>query len=266
MEDVDPDQSPRGSRGIGDAGSTSGGTSAGPETAGAAPESRPAAGASGSRSTPAEGEQQLAARRRAGSLKPLARLILERIMLADKVAAAKFGTGRPIDDPVREHQQLNRVAELSAGMGLDPRVSTEFFRDQIEANKVVQRGLHALWADHPELRPAARPDLAGEVRPRLDELTAQILDGLRAISGGRGGTGSGRGGVDGGGVDGGGVSSGGERGIGSGIEDRPPHETFLVASNPQLDELHRDSLSIALRSIWATHRGSASSDCPRPRG
>jgi chorismate mutase len=110
----------------------------------------------------------------------LADLVSERITLADKVAAAKFGTGQPIDDPDREQLLLDRVRESSPAIELDADLSVRFFRDQIEANKLVQRGLYELWTDHPELRPGERPDLATEVRPELDRLTGCLLRTLKA--------------------------------------------------------------------------------------
>jgi chorismate mutase len=51
----------------------------------------------------------------------------------------------------------------------------QFFRDQIDANKVIQRGLHEHWRDHPEKLPVVPHDLAAEVRPRLDHITGQML-------------------------------------------------------------------------------------------
>lgn len=115
-----------------------------------------------------------------GPLGPLTDLAVRRILLGDKVAAAKFGTGQPIDDPVREQQVLDQVAAQSTAMGLPPDVSVRFFRAQIEANKIVQRGLFRYWTSHPAQRPAKRPDLATEVRPQLDRITAEILQQLRA--------------------------------------------------------------------------------------
>jgi chorismate mutase len=110
----------------------------------------------------------------------LTNLAAERILLADKVAAAKFGTTQPIDDPVREQQVLDSVATMSHSIGIDPAVSVQFFRDQIEANKVVQRGLYSKWEAYPELRPTHRPDLSTEVRPQLDQITGEMLQQLRA--------------------------------------------------------------------------------------
>ncbi|KDN77388.1 chorismate mutase [Streptomyces olindensis] len=105
-------------------------------------------------------------------------LIAQRLLLADKVAAAKYGTDTPIDDPVREAQILDDVRARATGLGLDPDAVAAVFRDQIEANKLVQRGLYARWDAHPDERPTERPDLAKEVRPALDRITTQLLAAL----------------------------------------------------------------------------------------
>jgi chorismate mutase len=115
-----------------------------------------------------------------GPLGPLTDLAVRRILLGDKVAAAKFGTSQPIDDPVREQQVLDQVATRSTAMGLPPEASVRFFRAQIEANKIVQRGLFRYWTRYPARQPAKRPDLATEVRPQLDRITVEILQQLRA--------------------------------------------------------------------------------------
>jgi chorismate mutase len=116
----------------------------------------------------------------AGALGPLTDIAVQRILLGDKVAEAKFGTDQPIDDPAREQQELDAVAAMASREGVDPDASVRFFRAQIEANKVVQRGLYDLWTRHPELRPSERPDLATEVRPALDQITTEIIQQLKA--------------------------------------------------------------------------------------
>ncbi|GAA1567425.1 chorismate mutase [Actinomadura kijaniata] len=113
------------------------------------------------------------------SLGPLVGLSAERLAVADRVAAAKFGTGRPIDDPVRERQILDEVAGRSARAGVDPVRAVAIFRDQIEAGKLVQRALFRRWTAHPDRAPKTRPDLDTEVRPALDRLTVEILDAVR---------------------------------------------------------------------------------------
>ncbi|MFF2845680.1 chorismate mutase [Streptomyces sp. NPDC058001] len=116
------------------------------------------------------------------SVDPLVRLLTERLLLADRVAAAKFGTGAPIEDQVRERRILDDVAARSPALGLDPAHTVAVFRDQIEAGKSVQRDLFARWDTYPGQRPAERPserpDLAREVRPALDRLTTDVLRAL----------------------------------------------------------------------------------------
>lgn len=157
----------------------------------------------------------------APALRGLADLAVERIQLSDKVAAAKFGTPQPIDDPAREQQVLDAVTKTSPGMGVDPAEASRFFRDQIEASKVVQRGLYAEWTAHPQQRPTDRPNLGTEVRPALDRITTEILAQLRASSA--------------------------QRHAGA-----PCPAELTQASRPAaqpLDALHRDALAVALRSV-----------------
>jgi chorismate mutase len=112
----------------------------------------------------------------------LTSLTKQRLLLGEKVAAAKYGTGQPIEDPEREAMLLHDVAERSERIGLDPAVSTCYFRNQIEASKRLQRRLYARWRTCPDARPRRRPDLATEVRPELDHLTREILCGLKTVS------------------------------------------------------------------------------------
>ncbi|MCX3288292.1 chorismate mutase [Streptomyces sp. NEAU-H22] len=112
-------------------------------------------------------------------LVPVTDLVAQRLLLADKVAAAKYGTDTPIYDPAREAQILTDVRARATGLGLDPDGVAAVFRDQIEANKLVQRGLYARWEATPGERPTERPDLAKEVRPALDRITTGLLAALR---------------------------------------------------------------------------------------
>lgn len=114
-------------------------------------------------------------------LDELIALAVQRLALGDEVAAAKYGGATPISDGDREEQLLSDVVARSREIGLDPDLSARFFRAQIEANKVVQRRLYDLWSAHPELRPPRRPDLQAEVRPRLDDITRQMLIRLKGL-------------------------------------------------------------------------------------
>ncbi|MFI9587769.1 chorismate mutase [Streptomyces sp. NPDC052236] len=112
-------------------------------------------------------------------LAPLVGLAAERVLLADQVAAAKYGTDSPIDDPSREKQVLDAMAEEARGLGLDPAEATAVFKDQIEANKLVQRELFLAWDSGTARPPEHRPTLA-EIRPLIDSVNHRLLAELSA--------------------------------------------------------------------------------------
>ncbi|MFE2642659.1 chorismate mutase [Streptomyces nigra] len=114
-----------------------------------------------------------------GPLGPLTALVIERLLVSDQVAASKFGTARPIDDPAREQQVLDEVRLQAGPLGLDPDATVSFFRDQITASKVVQKGLFTRWTAHPDEAPTTRPDLT-KIRTQLDQITAELLQELKA--------------------------------------------------------------------------------------
>ena len=107
----------------------------------------------------------------------LTELVVQRILIADDVAASKYFSGKPVDDPVREQQILTAVRASAVQLGIDPDETAAFFRAQIEASKVVQRGLLAYWAAHPDKAPTTGPDL-NVIRQKLDALTTQLLTEL----------------------------------------------------------------------------------------
>ncbi|MFG2136402.1 gamma subclass chorismate mutase AroQ [Streptomyces sp. NPDC048650] len=111
-------------------------------------------------------------------LRSVAALSAERLATGDLVAAAKWGTGSPIDDPVREQAVLESVTEQARRAGADPGATVRIFRDQIEASKIVQRGLHHRWDADPAQAPAGRPDL-GEVREEINRINGELV---RAIA------------------------------------------------------------------------------------
>ena len=114
-----------------------------------------------------------------GPLGPLTDLVVRRILVGDQVAAAKFGTGQPIDDPVREKQELDAVRQRAVSLGISPDATASFFQQQINASKLVQQGLFDRWTAHPEQAPTTRPDL-GTIRAELDQLTTELLQQLLA--------------------------------------------------------------------------------------
>lgn len=114
-------------------------------------------------------------------LHPVVELAAERLATADLVAAAKWGTDSPIDDPAREQQVLDNVAAQAAQLGADPDEIRTIFRDQIEANKVVQRGLFQRWTDYPDEAPTTKPDLT-VVRRQINQITSALVQALADTS------------------------------------------------------------------------------------
>nr|WP_202446894.1 gamma subclass chorismate mutase AroQ [Streptomyces sp. SID5468] len=112
-----------------------------------------------------------------GALDPVVRLAARRVLVSDQVAAAKWGTSAPIDDPARERQVLDGAAAEAVRLGADPAVTRRIFRDQIEASKVVQRGLYRRWTADPRTVPPVRPDLAA-VRAELNELGDRLVHAI----------------------------------------------------------------------------------------
>ncbi|HEY6493915.1 MAG TPA: gamma subclass chorismate mutase AroQ [Trebonia sp.] len=114
----------------------------------------------------------------APGVNPLNALVVlagRRLVLAPDVAAAKFVVGGRIDDLVREQEILERVARELSAAGSEPEAGVAFFGDQIEANKVIQRGLHHHWRANPADFPAHWRSLADEIRPQLDVINQRML-------------------------------------------------------------------------------------------
>ena len=109
------------------------------------------------------------------SLDALVVVAARRLVLAVDVAAAKFLSGQRIDDHVREKEILESMASRLKRAGPRHALGLEFVRDQIEANKVIQRGLHRYWTEHPEELPATRRDLTAELRPQFDIVNRHML-------------------------------------------------------------------------------------------
>ncbi|MCL6668849.1 chorismate mutase [Streptomyces panaciradicis] len=113
----------------------------------------------------------------ADGLLPVAALAADRLATADLVAAAKWGTDSPIDDPAREQQVLDTVAAQAQQIGADPDEMRRVFRDQIEANKLVQRALFAEWTAHPDRAPTTKPDLS-VVRATINRINTDLVRSL----------------------------------------------------------------------------------------
>lgn len=113
-----------------------------------------------------------------GTADPVQQLVemsARRLVIAEQVALAKWDSGAPVEDFAREAQVIASVTKAGEGMGLDRKDVANFFRAQIEANKLVQYSLLAEWHRRGDA-PAHKPiDLRGTIRPELDQLETQLL-------------------------------------------------------------------------------------------
>jgi chorismate mutase len=108
------------------------------------------------------------------ALQPLLATINERLEIADAVALTKWDSGKPIQDTTREAQVLANARKQAVRQKLDPDEAADLIAAQIEANKLVQYGLLAVWQAAHKAPDVPRPDL-GQLRPKLDELQARLL-------------------------------------------------------------------------------------------
>ena len=109
------------------------------------------------------------------ALARIAELSVERLQLADTVAASKWVTGAAVDDPAREDRVVADVVAQARAQGVDPVAVTRVVRGQIEASKIVQRRLIARWHAEPQTAPTTAPDLATTVRPRIDDIDSRLV-------------------------------------------------------------------------------------------
>ncbi|MGH8385102.1 MAG: chorismate mutase [Pseudomonas sp.] len=108
------------------------------------------------------------------SLQPLLATINERLNIADEVALIKWDSGKPIQDTAREVQIITNARKQAVAHKLDPDEVADFIAAQIEANKLVQYGLLAVWQAAHKAPDQPRPDL-NQIRPKLDELQTRLL-------------------------------------------------------------------------------------------
>jgi chorismate mutase-like protein len=113
----------------------------------------------------------------------LAALIDERLAVVVEVARAKWNAQAAIEDPARERELLSLLRERANGAGIPVSKVESFFGAQIEAAKILQRELFARWHRQKQGRFLGVADLARDIRPEIDRITARMLDELALNSG-----------------------------------------------------------------------------------
>jgi len=91
------------------------------------------------------------------TLQPLVETSAQRLAIAELVALAKWDSGTAVEDAAREAQIIASTTKAAESRHLDAAWVSNFFRAQMEANKLVQYSLLAEWrrlgrAPDPSLR------------------------------------------------------------------------------------------------------------------
>lgn len=108
-------------------------------------------------------------------LQQLVELSARRLAIGEQVALSKWDSGASVEDGPREQKVIANAVKVGQAKGLDEAVVSQFFRAQIAANKMVQYALLAEWrrtGKAPDHKPV---DLAGTIRPELDELGTELI-------------------------------------------------------------------------------------------
>lgn len=98
----------------------------------------------------------------------------QRLLTADPVAAAKWGTDIPVNDPPREQKVLRAVEASARYAGIDPVYVHQLFRDQIDATEAVEYARLSQWKLDPGSAPTTRPDLSPS-RALIDRLNNTMV-------------------------------------------------------------------------------------------
>ena len=107
----------------------------------------------------------------------------QRLAIAEQVALAKWDSGAPVEDPSREAKVIASAVKAGERLGLDQASVSNFFRAQIEANKLVQHTLLASWRRLGKAPDHSPVNLDSTIRPRLDLLETEMVTELANTAG-----------------------------------------------------------------------------------
>ncbi len=105
---------------------------------------------------------------------PVVSLMAERLEMARDVAWAKWGDGLPVRDPEREQRVLDKLLRQGSRADIDDVLIIRFARAQIEASCLEQEAWMKRWREGAP-QPAGDPPALGDLRLRLDRLSAMLL-------------------------------------------------------------------------------------------
>lgn len=101
----------------------------------------------------------------------------DRLRLMKDVAAWKHARNAPVVDSERERQVLEATVRQASALGIDAASARRLFSLQIRLAVRVQQSLIADWRSGATAPQEVR-DLAGELRPQLDRIGAELLHAI----------------------------------------------------------------------------------------
>jgi chorismate mutase len=108
-------------------------------------------------------------------LQPLVETSARRLLIARQVALAKWDSGAAVEDLPREAQVIRDAVRGGDSRGLDSTSVSNFFKAQIEANKIIQYSLLADWRRSGRAPAHATIDLVATIRPELDRVQTALI-------------------------------------------------------------------------------------------
>jgi chorismate mutase len=108
-------------------------------------------------------------------LQPLVEKSARRLVIAEQVALAKWDSGGPVEDTLREAKVIADAVKDGESRDLNPISISDFFKAQIEANKIIQYSLLADWRRAGKALGHAPINLVGTIRPELDQLQTALI-------------------------------------------------------------------------------------------
>lgn len=101
-----------------------------------------------------------------------------RLALMPDVAAAKWVLGQAVTDRAREAIVIRSAGERALALGLAREPVEALFAVQVDLARERQESLHAKWSADRAAAPGTAPSLTGDLRPKIDRLTGDLLSAL----------------------------------------------------------------------------------------
>ena len=102
----------------------------------------------------------------------------DRLKLMPEVARYKWAHDLPIEDPERERLLVERFVAEAKSRGLDAEWSRHVIVAQITAARRVQQDCFGEWKSSPPDKNEPIRDLQTELRPCIEQLTAELIESL----------------------------------------------------------------------------------------